>query len=305
MLALVLALYPSGEPDSASGWVREYANRVWNFLESKVDLQGSAEGVRVQLTTDETAFEQVAAKLRERLGLRRELHAMLGDAAAASLRDGQELVIILDGAEKRAVGELHGRGDRTTFDDHWFASFIVQGHDLRPPVHVVYTVPPFMIRRGAELAANFGSELNFLPMVRVYGRESKLDVVGVEALTRALFKRIPAEHFADELTPRWLAAQSGGYFRDLLRFVTEMVYLAGDAEQFERSHAEAAVRRTQQTYLEALVKEDKLILERVHPSKTFPDEEAAQKRMDTLLQGFKMLVGARIWPRPPDLGATR
>jgi hypothetical protein len=288
MLALVLSLYPEGRPESAKGWVREYVGKAQNFLSAKVGLEGDVEGVRLQLTTDETVFERVAKQLRERDGLRRDVHSLLADAAEASRKDGAELVILLDGAEKRAVGELYERERRTEFHDHWFGSFILRGRDLKPPVHVIYTVPPFMVRRGAELAANFGSELHFLPMVRVYDRRSKLDVVGVEAMTQALFKRISAEHFADDVTPRWLAARSGGSFCDLLRFATEMIYQVGDAELFIRAHAEAAVARIRQTYLQALVREDKDVLARVHPSKAFPDEEAAQLRMDSLLQGFKM-----------------
>ncbi len=289
MLALVLSLYPDGKPDETRAWAREYASKLQKFFSSEVGLSGDVAGVRLALTTDETVFERVAKHLRERDGLRRQIHSLLLDAAEASREAGEELVILLDGAEKRAVGELHERERRTEFHNHWFGSFILRGRDLKPPVHVVYTVPPFMVRRGAELAASFGSELHFLPMVRVYDRHSQLDRVGVEAMTQALFKRIPAERFADEVTPRWLTAQSGGYFRDLLRFVTEMVYLVGDDEpQFTRAHAEAAVSRIRQSYLEALVREDKDVLARVHPSKAFPDEEAAQLRMDSLLQGFKM-----------------
>jgi hypothetical protein len=260
---------------------------VWAFLQSEVSLEGDVEGVRVQLTTDETVFERVAGELRKRDGLRRQIHTLLDGAAKASREQGEELVILLDGAEKRAVGDI--RPDRREeFHNKWFGSFIVRGRDLRPPVHVVYTVPPFMVRRGAELAANFGSELHFLPMVRMFDRESQLDVVGLEAVTQALLKRVPPEHFADELIPRWLAARSGGYFRDLLRFVTEMIYVVGDTPVFERSHAEAAVARIRQTYREALVDEDRRWLAEVHPKKTFPGAEAAQARMDTLLQGFKM-----------------
>jgi hypothetical protein len=268
--------------------VREYATKVQKFLNSEVKLEGDVESVRLQLTTDETVFERVAKHLRERDGLRRQIHALLGDAAEAARKDSRGLVILLDGAEKRAVGDLYERERRAAFHDHWFGSFILRGRDLKPPVHVVYTVPPFMVRRAAEFPANFGAELHFLPMVRVYNRESKLDMVGVEAMTQALFKRIPKQHFADEVSPRWLAAQSGGYFRDLLRFVTEMIYQVGDDPQFTRAHAEASVSRIRQTYLEGLVREDKDVLRQVHPSKAFPEEEAAQLRMDSLLQGFKM-----------------
>jgi hypothetical protein len=289
MLALVLSLYPEGKPQAVKGWVRQYVNKAQSLLNSKVGLDGDVEGVRQQLTTDEIVFDRVAKHLREREGLRRHVHSLLEDAAQASRQDGEELVIVLDGAEKRALGELYARERRTEFQDQWLGSFILRGRDLKPPVHVVYTVPPFMIRRGAELAANFGSELHFLPMVRTHDRESNLDVAGIEALTQALFHRIPAEYFDDEITPRWLAVRSGGYVRDLLRFVTEMIYQVGDAPRFTRAHAEAAVARIRQSYLESLVREDKDALARVHPSKACFDEEAAQLRMDTLLLGFKML----------------
>ncbi len=288
MLALVLSLYPEGKPQAAKGWVRQYVHKAQNFLNAKVGLDGDAEGMRLQLTTDEVVFDRAAKHLREREGLRRQVHALLEDAAQASRQDGEELVIVLDGAEKRAIGELYERDRRTEFHDHWSGAFILHGRDLKPPVHVVYTVPPFMIRRGAELAANFGSELHFLPMVRTHDREFNLDVTGIEALTQALFQRIPAEHFDDDVTPRWLAVRSGGYVRDLLRFVTEMIYQVGDAPRFTRAHAEAAVARIRQSYLEALAREDKEALARVHPSKVCPDEEAAQLRMDSLLLGFKM-----------------
>ena len=58
--------------------------------------------------------------MRERDGLRREVHSLLADAADASRKYGEELVILLDGAEKRAVGELYERDSRAAFHDHWF-----------------------------------------------------------------------------------------------------------------------------------------------------------------------------------------
>jgi hypothetical protein len=297
MLALVLSLYPNGRPDRTKPWMRDYVSKAQKYLRSEAGLVGDVEGVRRELTNDETAFDRAAKRLRERDGLRTDVHSLLAAAAEASRREGEELVILLDGAEKRAIGELYGCERRSEFRDHWFGAFILHGRDLRPPVHVVYTVPPFLVRRAAELAANFGSELRFLPMVRVYDRSTKLDVFGVDAMARALFKRVPAEHFADEVTPRWLAARSGGYFRDLLRFMTEMIYMVGDAERFTREHAERAVARIRETYLVTLLREEKDLLAQVHPSKSLPDQEASQPRVDALLQGFKMLCyhDGEVW----------
>lgn len=288
MLALVLSVFPDGKPEGPSAWTGEYVKRVWQFLKSEVNLEGGVEGVKATLTTDETLFQRVAKQLKERDGLRQHVHELLDVAASASREHGQELVIIVDGAEKRATGDLHASERREEFHNHWFGAFILQGRDLKPPVHVVYTVPPFMVRRASELTANFGSELQFLPMVRLYERDGALNPSGVTAMTRALLQRVPARWFEDQATPRWLSAHCGGYFRDLLRFVTEMVYRVGDAEAFTRAHAEQAVAQVRQTYLQALVAEDKQVLKQLHPGKNFPDAEAAQVRMDSLLQGFKM-----------------
>ena len=76
--------------------------------------------------------------------------------------------------------------------------------------------------------------------------------------------------------------------RNLLRFVNHMVHHVGEAPQFRRQDAVYAVNSVRQSYLEGLVGEEKRILKRLHPDKEFPDEEAAQTRMDSLLQGFKM-----------------
>jgi hypothetical protein len=289
MLALVLSVFPDGKPEGAQGWAREYATQVWEFLKSEVKLGDvGVAGLKARLTTDESVFQAASSSLREHDGLRQRVHTLLEQAAAASRADGRELVLIIDGAEKRALGELYTSDRREEFHNHWFGAFIVEGRDLKPPVHTIYTVPPFMIRRASELTANFGSELQFLPMVRLFRREGGLDFVGVEAMSSALFRRVERKLFADSAIPRWLVAHSGGYFRDLLRFVTEMVLRAGQAEQFTREHAEAAVEQIRQTYLQALVLEDKDVLRRLHPHKQFPDAEAAQRRMDSLLQGFKM-----------------
>lgn len=288
MLALVLSVFPDGKPEGVNAWAGEYVERVWKFLQSEVSVEGGVEGVKAKLTTDETLFQAVASELRERDGLRQQIHELLEEAASASRAAGEELVIIVDGAEKRATGDLHASIRREEFHNHWFGAFIVQGRDLRPPVHTIYTVPPFMVRRASELAATFGSELQFLPMVRVYERDGGLNFAGVEAMSSALFRRVPRALFADQAIPRWLSAHCGGYFRDLLRFLTEMTYRVGEADVFTREHAEAAVLQVQQTYLQALVLEDKDVLRRLHPSKNFPDAESAQLRMDSLLQGFKM-----------------
>ncbi len=289
LLAAVLAIYPEGDPASLSGWARESGERIKQFFKSRVELEGAALGLKARLTSDQTLFQRVAKRLREADGVREEVHGLLAHAAEALERDEQQkLVIVLDGAEKRATGDLHGPEKRAEFHNHWFGAFILTGRDLRLPVHVVYTVPPFMIRRASEIAAQFGVELEFLPMIRVFGHDAEINPAGVRGLVDALHLRVDASLFEDPAIARWLALRSGGYFRDLLRFVTEMTYQVEDAPKFTRAHAEAAVQKIGQSYREGLVLEEQEVLRSLRPSRRFPEQERLLTRIDALLQGFKM-----------------
>jgi len=288
LLTLVLALFPDGSPKSTTGRLAEFARRAQNLLGAEVDVGAKVPGpvpADAKLTISETTFQQASRRLREREGLREDIFALL-----ESTVDCERTVLLLDGGEKRATGELLDGDRRATFQNAWFAAFIHEGRDLRPPVHVVYTVPPFMIRRTPELAASFGSELRFLPMIRVFDRDGKPEQAGLAAMVEALSRRTPLEHFADPAIPVWLAAHSGGYFRDLLRFINHMLHVVGEGERFTREDASFAVEQVRQTYTQGLglVLEERGILKRLHPSREFPSDEGSRARMDTLLEGYKM-----------------
>jgi len=291
LLASVLAFHPSGRPDNTTNWAREYAAQFGKLLGSEVTVEGGVEGLKGKLTTDQTLFQRVARHLRQRDGLREDVFALLARPAEAAAAEGEELILILDGAEKRATGELHETKRRAEFQNAWSGAFVQQARDLRPPrLHLIYTVPPFMIRRTSEIAASFGCELQFLPMVRVFDHTGQLHAPGLDAVVDALTKRIPAEHFEELAVMYWLAAWSGGYFRDLLRFVNYMIHAVGEQPKFTRAHASYATDQVRQSYTQAisLSFEERQVLEQLHPSRRFPDHEAARERMDTLLQGFKM-----------------
>ena len=169
LLALVLALFPAGKPDTLTGWLQEYTRQAWEFLRSQADLKElSVRNVKVELTTQDTLFQQVARHLSKVEGLREKVFDLLRAAAKGARDEGKRLVVILDGIEKRATGDLAGPEEREKYRNHWFGAFLTHARDLRPPVNLVYTVPSFMIRRAAELGNQFGHELLFLPMVRVF-----------------------------------------------------------------------------------------------------------------------------------------
>lgn len=304
LLALVLALYPDGNPDGAGGWVKEYVRQVKELFVSEISVHGiGAAGVKAELTTNNTLFQLAARRLGELRDLREKVFGLLQTAAVEADRAGEPLVIILDGIEKRATGDLSGPEEREKYRNHWFGSFLTYSRDLRPPVHVVYTVPPFMVRRAAELGAQYGHELLFLPMVRVFERSDDdqgrpvLHGPGVRAMRAALQKRVPAEHFDDPVIAGWLAVHSGGYMRDLLRLVIDCIYRVAQGGTITRDIAERAIVQVRQTYLEGLDLGDQSLLEQVHRDRDFPKERSNRAQMDALLQGHLMLRyhNARFW----------
>lgn len=300
LLALVLALYPDGSPDGVSNWVKEYAAQVREFLFSDVKiaaLEGKhgPVGIKAELTTNNTLFQQASRRLAELQDQRDKIFDLLESAAKQADKAGEPLVIILDGIEKRATGDLSGPEEREKYRNHWFGAFLTHARDLQPPVHVVYTVPPFMVRRAAELGAQFGTELQFLPMVRVFERgdddqgRPRLNRAGLCAMRTALFRRIPEQYFAETTVATWLAMHSGGYMRDLLRLVIECIYKVPAGEKITREIAEQAVVRVRQTYLEGLRSSDEVLLKEIHEGRSFPMGERNESRMDALLQGYMML----------------
>jgi hypothetical protein len=299
LLALVLSLYPDGMPESLTGWVKEYAAQVKALLVSDVALSefGADAGsmrVKAELTTNDTLFQLAARRLGELRDLREKVFRLLATAGASAEKAGEPLVIILDGIEKRATGDLSGPEERENYRNHWFGAFLTHARELQPPVHVVYTVPPFMIRRAAELGALFGQELRFLPMIRVFERTDdqgrpSLHHLGVRAMREALFRRVGAEYFENSTVADWLVVHSGGYMRDLLRLVMDCIYRVNDEGKITRGIADHAIMQVRQTYLEGLDLSDESLLKQVHRDRDFPKDKSTTPQMDALLQGHLML----------------
>ena len=307
LLALVLSLYPDGKPSGFTGWAKEYARQVGELLitdvrPAEVGVEIGPAKAKAELTTDSTVFQRVAKRLGEVQGLRERVFGLLRTAATHADQSGKPLVIVLDGVEKRATGDLSGPEERESFRNHWFGAFLTHARELRPPVHVVYTVPPFMVRRAAELGAQFGQELQFLPMVRIFrhdgGQDKRpsLNAPGVLAMRAALFKRVDLKFFSDPIVASWLVVHSGGYIRDLLRLVIDCIYRT-EAEVITREVAEQAIVQVRQTYLEGIEAADESLLKLVHEERMFPLDESNKARMDGLLQGYLMLRyhNARFW----------
>ena len=323
LLAMILALYPEGGPSTATGWAKEYARQVWEFLNTEVrvtELKASAEvgDIKAELTTNDTLFQQVSEHLRSVSGVREAVFRLLNEAGEKAAAAGAPLVVILDQIETRATGELLGDEERAKYRNHWFGALLTDSRDLQPPIHAVLTVPSFLVLRAPEIAAQFGTELQFLPMVRVveYSDTGDVDVCerGVRSLRDALFLRVPEGHFENRGVAAWLALRSGGYFRDLLRLTIECIYRTPEGGRITLKIVNEAIGRIRQTYAEGWTKEAEGLLRQIHEVRIPPFAAALQQQMDTLLQSYRMMryhnshywydVHPLLWPRLEIAGPT-
>jgi predicted kinase len=118
---------------------------------------------------------------------------------------------------------------------------------LRLPVHVLYTLPPAVVLR-------LNVQVHFLPMLKLFDRESGERDAGFEAAWRIVRQRIPDEHLKEFFGPTsWkdrvdrLITWSGGYPRDIVRLLQNFVAEPTlDEAKFKRLLALAAddYRRT-------------------------------------------------------------
>lgn len=299
LLAMTIALIPREGDERRGAWTREYGARVNEFLlttggKISETLFTAGFNVGAELSRSDILFQTMSQHLASVRGMRDQVFKLLEEASDLSRReDGGELVLILDGVERRATGELCARDERGKYRDAWLTTLQCEARDLRPPVHVVYTVPAFTVRRAPQLAAQFGQELLFLPTVRALRRSQQrvsFYLPGVHALCDMLCRRVPPERFDGPEVAVWLAAHSGGYLRDLLRLARACVYLTPEGGRISRKIAEIAVERIRASYVNGLETEDEYLLERLHRDGELLIDEKSTDRIDSLIQRHLILT---------------
>ena len=134
----------------------------------------------------------------------------------------ERVVVIADGLEKFTPLREE---DRDVIEASVESLFVQHARLLRLPFHVIYTFPIWLRFRVAELGSLYDSQPLVLPMVKIAERDGSPYEAGIEKLRELVRKRIDEERvFGDKgalLTDLVLA--SGGYPRDLLRMVREVL----------------------------------------------------------------------------------
>jgi hypothetical protein len=134
----------------------------------------------------------------------------------------ERVVVIADGLEK--FSPLREE-DRDAMEASVESLFVQHARLLRLPCHVIYTFPIWLRFRVAELGSLYDSQPLVLPMVKIAERDGRPYEAGIEKLRELVRKRIDEKHVfgggGQILTDLVLA--SGGYPRDLLRMVREVL----------------------------------------------------------------------------------
>lgn len=293
LLASILSFHLEESPEGEScSWRAYSAYRVRDFLHGHLPLTSSNESAshfNAIVPLDDLFVENLAARLDDMPALRAEVSAILREVADLGQKYSEPIVLLLDGIEHRATGYLQATEEQASYcRAQWLNTFLACARDLCAPFHVVYTVPPFTIRRAAGFRAAMGQDLKVLGTPAVWSRLAvghpvAVNPVGLTAMREALFLRLPRPCFVDPRHADWMILHSGGDMRDLLRMATYCVYMCEDGGRITADIARAAVERLRQIYREGLERRQKELLADIHRLGHFPLSPETADDFDCLL----------------------
>ncbi len=134
----------------------------------------------------------------------------------------QRVVVIADGLEKLThISD----DDREKVEAATETVFVTHASWLQLPVHVIYTFP-FWLRFRAPLGALYNGEPRILPMVKIASQDGAPYADGLQKLEHLIGRRVDLERVfgkdrGETLHP--ILAASGGYPRDLIQMVREVI----------------------------------------------------------------------------------
>lgn len=289
------------DPDKKPGYVK----RFYDFLKStNIDLKGLGFAqfggtLMIEAKGNPTFREKIEQALAPRFQLfAREAQEVMAEAVVRLRRatHAQQIVVIVDALEK--VVPLREE-DRAMLEASAETVFVEHASWLRLPCHVVYTFPLWLRFRTTQLDGLYDRPAQILPMVKVADREQQRYAPGhdklVELVARRLriqqdsqLERIFGKNLEETLHP--LIAASGGYTRDLLRMVREVLWGAR-VFPVDRKTIERIIERTAEGYIAAVRSVDAEVLVEIARSHDLPRGDHAQiAAFGRLLQGYLVLA---------------
>ena len=214
---------------------KSYWERIYGFLGAEVQIEGinlaipMAGELELKLKQDVSFKAKLYEYLEQNgrlLDLTRQCQSFLTEAIAIlkkAFPDSQGLVIILDSFEKVRGDQRNAEQIRGAVEN----IFVRDWKWLQLPCHVIYTVPSWLTFIECGATAEFG-KVCILPMCRLADRETnKPEKKGYDAMRQILEKRMDLSKIFTGLEPLDnIIAASGGYPRDFLRMMHEVILFA-------------------------------------------------------------------------------
>lgn len=283
-----------GDPGAEQGYLR----RFYEFITTtSIDLKG-------------LSFAQVGSTLmieaKGNPSFRQRLEEALASRFSVFVRDAQEamaeaivriqkathteqVVVLVDALEK--VTPVREE-DRALLEASAETLFVEHAARLRLPCHVVYTFPLWLRFRTAQLDSLYDRPAGILPMVKIAERDGSAWSPGYAKLTELVGKRLDLPKIFGaslQTTLHPLIAASGGYTRDLLRMVREVLW---DAPEFPVAPPviDRIIQRTSESYVMPIRDADADVLAEVARTHELPRGDSAKLAIfGRLLQGYLVL----------------
>jgi nucleoside-triphosphatase THEP1 len=208
----------------------------------------------------------------------KEAHDMMRDALRRlkAATTSQDVVIIADGLEKLTYLQDEDREKAEAAAEMTFAT---HAKLMRLPAPVIYTFPFWLRFRVPQLGALYDGEPRVLPMVKINDRNGRPSVEGREKLIALVNRRMPVERVfgsASAGTLIRIIEASGGFFKDLLRFIRDSLTLTSELP-LTAEHCEYIIDRTRQAIGRAIWTPDAHILAEIARTKELPKGDGSKR----------------------------
>lgn len=290
-----------GDPDAKPG----YLKRFHDFLKTtNIDLKSlgfSQLGgtLMIEAKGNPTFREKLEQALAPRFQVfAREAQEVMAEAVVRLRRatHAQQIVVIVDALEK--VVPLREE-DRALLEASAETVFVEHASWLRLPCHVVYTFPLWLRFRTTQLDGLYSRPAQILPMVKVAEPDGRRYAAGYSKMVELVSRRLQSDgkthveaifgtNVENSLHP--LIEASGGYTRDLLRMVREVLW---SARVFPADQATMTriIERTAEGYVGAIRDADADVLGEIDATHDLPRGDAEKLAVfGRLLQRYLVLA---------------
>ncbi|WP_446010635.1 hypothetical protein [Candidatus Electrothrix sp.] len=263
---------------------RSYWDRLTSFLQSEIEVDKfglkaksgiSAVDLGLKLKIEPDFKQHIQQRLRGHLTRLVEDAQEFVDELVRAIRKttgdpDKKVVLLVDSVEQlRGLG-----GDAEKVYASVRELFSGQaGHLAFPKLHVVYTVPPFLLALAQNLGRNLGGHpVTQWPNIHVRKKaDNGQDADGIGVMAQIISKRYPdwQEIFQPEALGS-LAAVSGGDLRDFFRLIRECLVSCMLGSKPEKKVDQEIIERAVQDLkndMLPLADEDARFLARIHKSK--------------------------------------